>query len=84
MIYNTLSMSYKRVVIVLSPLASNSCGRSQIIILLSLFAFTCTYLHDSQIQIQGGISLLPYKKKHREGNLQNLEWSTTSKAYKYL
>ena len=36
------------------------------------------YVPDSQIQIQGGISLLPHKKNHREGNLQNLEWSTTS------
>ena len=36
------------------------------------------YVPASQIQIQGGISLLPYKKNHRQGNLQNLEWSTTS------
>ena len=36
------------------------------------------YVPDGQIQIQGGISLLPYKKNHREGNLQNLEWWTTS------
>ena len=43
-IYNTLSVLCTRVVIMLSPLASNSCGGAQIIILLSLFAFTCTYL----------------------------------------
>ena len=43
-IYDTVSVSCKFVVIMLSRLASNSCGRSQIIILLSLFAFTCTYL----------------------------------------
>ena len=36
-IYGMLSVSYKRVVNVLSPLASNSCGGSQLSILLSFY-----------------------------------------------